>query len=113
MDYPYTLVLNKYNTLHDHALLVSDAFQPQIAPITSTELALLYWALRTVDGVGWYNSNAIAGASQKHKHLQLVPKDVLWSLRKDDDSEFPTLLDDLILPLLDSRKISPLPANVR
>jgi hypothetical protein len=88
---------------------------PQLSPITNTELALLQWMLREVEGVAWYNSNALAGASQKHKHLQLLPADILWYLR-DEDAEYvsvcccmcyfvltvccaqPSLLDELILP---------------
>jgi hypothetical protein len=35
-------------------------------------------------GVGFYNSNLMAGASQAHKHTQFIPGDAIWSLRNPD-----------------------------
>eukprot|EP01031_Cornospumella_fuschlensis_P027971 gene27971-33776_t len=94
---PYTLVLNKFNTIPDHALLVSNIFAHQLTPVSLVEVMIIYWCMRSTGGVAWYNSNALAGASQAHKHLQLVPLDEFWDMRKDD-SEYPTLLHDIVLP---------------
>lgn len=33
--------------------------------------------------MGFYNSDAISGASQKHKHLQLIPAESIRELRED------------------------------
>jgi ATP adenylyltransferase/5',5'''-P-1,P-4-tetraphosphate phosphorylase II len=63
---------------------LTDKFVPQINPITVTEFALWYWSIYQVNGVGFYNSNKIAGASQLHRHLQLIPMDVIAGMRNVD-----------------------------
>eukprot|EP01039_Chlorochromonas_danica_P000212 gene211-227_t len=102
-SFRYTMILNKFNTIPDHALIVSHDFIPQIRSISKEELILMYWTIRTIGGVAWYNSNALSGASQLHKHLQVLPIDELWKLRKDD-SEYAHLLDDLILPHIEMKQ---------
>lgn len=66
------------------SLLISDVFQPQIAPLTAAELELLHWIVSVTRSVGFYNSNAVAGASQAHRHMQFVPLDQIWHLRNAD-----------------------------
>ncbi len=65
-------------------MIISDVFQPQISPITIAEFALWYWSLYQANAVGFYNSNRISGASQLHKHLQLIPLDNLSRMRNSD-----------------------------
>jgi hypothetical protein len=65
-------------------LLVTDEFQPQIAPFSAQELELWHWILLQTRGVGFYNSNRLAGASQAHRHMQFIPQDELWPLRNFD-----------------------------
>ncbi|RYY83928.1 hypothetical protein EON63_10220 [archaeon] len=79
----HTMILSCPPKLHQ-ALLVSNTFTHQLTPITLVEMMVAYWCLRSTGGVGWYNSNTLAGASQAHKHLQLVPLDEFWDMRKDD-----------------------------
>lgn len=63
---------------------MSNTFTPQLTPLSLVEVMLVYWCMRSTDGVGWYNSNTLAGASQPRKHLQLLPLDEFWDMRKDD-----------------------------
>lgn len=66
-------VLNKYPVLEGHLLAVTRDFEPQGQELTAPDLAALWTLLLEIDGLGFYNSHAESGASQPHKHLQLVP----------------------------------------
>ena len=69
----YRCVLNKYPVLADHLLLVTRRFAPQDAILGPTDFEALFQCLHSVDGLGFYNGGTVAGASQPHRHLQLVP----------------------------------------
>lgn len=66
-------LLNKYNVIDDHLLIVTRRFVPQEALLDLDDFAALLVALRGFDALGFYNGGAAAGASQPHKHLQAVP----------------------------------------
>ena len=66
-------VLNKFNVLDHHLLIVTRRFEPQEMLLTRADLEALGLALSEIDGLGFYNGGGEAGASQRHKHLQLVP----------------------------------------
>jgi sulfate adenylyltransferase (ADP) / ATP adenylyltransferase len=65
-------LLNKFNVIDHHLLLVTRAFEDQRDLITRADFTALWMCLRKIDGLGFYNGGAEAGASQPHKHLQLV-----------------------------------------
>jgi ATP adenylyltransferase len=69
----HVCVLNKFPVLGRHALLVTRAFEPQEAYLGAADFEALALGLAEGPAVGFYNSGALAGASQRHKHLQLVP----------------------------------------
>jgi ATP adenylyltransferase len=69
----HVCLLNKYPVLEGHLLVVTRAFAPQETLLTRGDLRALALALAGLDGLGFYNGGAAAGASQRHKHLQLVP----------------------------------------
>ena len=66
-------LLNKYNVVEDHILIVTRAFEEQDSWLTRGDLAALASCLGTIDGLGFYNGGRLAGASQRHKHLQVIP----------------------------------------
>lgn len=66
-------VLNKYNVLDSHLLIVTRVFEHQETLLTLADLEALALCLGELDGLGFYNGGTVAGASQAHKHLQLVP----------------------------------------
>jgi ATP adenylyltransferase len=66
-------VLNKFNVIERHLLLVTRAFAHQEALLDAADLEALAACLREIDGLAFYNGGSVAGASQAHKHLQLVP----------------------------------------
>lgn len=66
-------LLNKFNVMDHHLLIVTRAFEHQDTLLTLNDFEALWACMTEIDGLGFYNSGAIAGASQPHKHLQIVP----------------------------------------
>jgi ATP adenylyltransferase len=66
-------LLNKWSVVDRHVLLVTRAFEDQEDPLGAADFAALFACLRETDGLGFHNAGEAAGASQRHKHLQLVP----------------------------------------
>jgi ATP adenylyltransferase len=66
-------VLNKYPVLDRHLLVVTREFAPQEALIDASDFAALAAVMRGFPSLGFYNGGKAAGASQPHKHLQVVP----------------------------------------
>ena len=66
-------VLNKFNVLHRHLLLVTRRFEHQEALLDADDFRALFACMAEYNGLGFYNGGLVAGASQPHKHLQLVP----------------------------------------
>lgn len=69
----HVCVLNKYNVIDDHLLVVTRAFEHQERLLTRADFEALCACLAEYPSLGFYNGGAVAGASQAHKHLQLVP----------------------------------------
>jgi ATP adenylyltransferase len=65
-------LLNKYNVLEHHLLIVTRSFEEQESPLTLADFDALWLCMAEREGLGFYNSGFDAGASQPHKHLQLV-----------------------------------------
>lgn len=68
----HLLLLNKFPVLDDHLLIITRAFVPQLGLLDEGDFQALLDALVATDGLGFYNAGAIAGASQPHRHLQVV-----------------------------------------
>ena len=66
-------LLNKFNVVDHHLVIVTRSFESQDALLTCEDCAALLICLAEIDGVEFYNAGRIAGASQRHKHLQLIP----------------------------------------
>ncbi len=66
-------LLNKYNVVENHLLIVTREFEEQENLINHADFTALCACLQKVNGLGFYNSGKDAGASVRHKHLQLVP----------------------------------------
>lgn len=70
-------LLNKFNVLEQHLLIVTRRFEHQESLLDRADFEALCLVLQGIDGLGFYNGRAAAGASQPHKHLQLVPLPLL------------------------------------
>jgi ATP adenylyltransferase len=69
----HVCILNKYNVVDHHLLIITRAFEEQESLLTLEDFAAMWTCLADFDGLAFYNSGKTAGASQRHKHLQLVP----------------------------------------
>jgi sulfate adenylyltransferase (ADP) / ATP adenylyltransferase len=65
--------LNKFNVVEHHLLMITRQFESQETLLTQSDLAALWTVLAQIDGLAFFNGGALAGASQPHKHLQLIP----------------------------------------
>lgn len=66
-------LLNKFNVIDYHLLIVTRHFEDQEILLTKQDFEALWLSMSEFDGLGFYNGGLVAGASQKHKHLQLIP----------------------------------------
>ncbi|TKS61689.1 MAG: hypothetical protein EWM72_00437 [Nitrospira sp.] len=73
----HVALLNKFNVVDHHLLIVTRAFEDQVALLTREDCAALLSCLAEIDGVAFYNAGPAAGASQRHKHLQVIPLSAL------------------------------------
>lgn len=69
----HLVLLNKFNVLDHHLLVVTRAFEPQDSLITLADFEAWLACLREFEALGFYNGGREAGASQPHKHMQIVP----------------------------------------
>jgi sulfate adenylyltransferase (ADP) / ATP adenylyltransferase len=66
-------VLNKFNVLENHVLVVTSGFVHQESPLTTADFSAAAVGLGHGGALAFYNAGRIAGASQPHRHFQLVP----------------------------------------
>jgi sulfate adenylyltransferase (ADP) / ATP adenylyltransferase len=69
----HVALLNKFALIPHHMLIVTRRFEAQEALLCDADFEALCVCLAQVDGLTFYNGGAVAGASQPHKHLQMVP----------------------------------------
>jgi len=69
----HVALLNKFNVIDHHLLIVTRCFKPQEALLELDDFVALAACMAEFDGLGFYNGGAESGASQPHKHLQIVP----------------------------------------
>ena len=69
----HTVVLNKFRVLNHHLLLITNQFEPQLNLLNFFDFTALAGCMKEFPSLGFYNGGAEAGASQSHKHLQIVP----------------------------------------
>ncbi|MGA1621565.1 MAG: ATP adenylyltransferase family protein [Synechocystis sp.] len=66
-------LLNKFNAVDHHLLIVTRQFEDQQTPLNPPDFAAAVQVLQEKPGLIFYNSGPIAGASQPHRHLQWIP----------------------------------------
>ena len=66
-------LLNKFNVIEHHLLIVTRAFEHQETLLTLRDFEAVCRCMAEFEGLAFYNGGKIAGASQDHKHLQLIP----------------------------------------
>jgi ATP adenylyltransferase len=66
-------LLNKFNVVEHHLLIVTRLFEEQDDYLTGSDFSAMLAGLAEYESLAFYNGGVVAGASQRHKHLQLVP----------------------------------------
>lgn len=66
-------LLNKFNVIDRHLLVVTRRFVHQESLLDRDDLAALLACMAGGEALGFYNGGVTAGASQPHTHLQIVP----------------------------------------
>jgi len=69
----YHCLLNKYNVMNNHILMVTKQFEPQRTPLGPEDFMAALICLQAQEGLVFYNGGPDAGASVEHKHLQMIP----------------------------------------
>lgn len=69
----HVALLNKFNVVEHHLLIVTRDFEDQETLLTLHDFEALWACMSEYDSFGFYNGGEEAGASQRHKHLQMVP----------------------------------------
>lgn len=70
----HLVILNKYNVVDHHCLIITRAFESQNDLLNYNDFYALWTLLKQIKGLGFYNCGRLSGASQPHKHLQLIPE---------------------------------------
>jgi ATP adenylyltransferase len=69
----HVCILNKFNVVDYHLLIITRAFESQQSLLTLEDFRSTGACLEEFPGLVFYNGGKLAGASQPHKHLQIVP----------------------------------------
>jgi len=70
----HVVLLNKFPVQRGHLLLISQQWQPQSGWIQAGDWQAVAQMDADTPGLWFFNSCAAAGASQPHRHLQLLPR---------------------------------------
>ncbi|CAK7207612.1 bifunctional AP-4-A phosphorylase/ADP sulfurylase [Sporothrix eucalyptigena] len=97
----HRLVLNKFAISQDHSILATTTFRPQAHVLEATDLAAAYTCIEAYADAGeelfvFFNSGSHSGASQPHRHLQLLPVAKMREGLEDGGSGWDVLVDRLI-----------------
>jgi sulfate adenylyltransferase (ADP) / ATP adenylyltransferase len=69
----HVALLNKFNIVEHHLVIPTRAFEEQAHLLGLADFEAWCACLAEFDGLGFYNGGEEAGASQRHKHMQIVP----------------------------------------
>ena len=70
----HVVILNKYPVQTTHMLLITQDWQPQTGWLSMEDWRSLARVDAMTTGLWFFNSGPDAGASQPHRHLQLLPR---------------------------------------
>jgi ATP adenylyltransferase len=66
-------LLNKFNVIDHHLLIVTREFEKQESLLTESDFDAMWRCMAGFRGLAFYNGGRMAGASEPHKHLQMIP----------------------------------------
>jgi ATP adenylyltransferase len=74
LGHRHLVLLNKYPVQAGHVLLITQGYEPQSGWLDAGDWAAVERVDADTGGLWFFNSCAEAGASQPHRHLQLLPR---------------------------------------
>lgn len=70
----HRLIFNKYPAFANHVLVISKEPEPQSERLSLEDFKASLLTLKSLnEAFMYYNSGPLAGASQNHKHMQVIP----------------------------------------
>ncbi|PHS73544.1 MAG: phosphorylase [Porticoccus sp.] len=82
----YRCLLNKFNVMDHHILMVTTEFAYQREPLNSEDFYAALICLQARRGLVFFNGGPDAGSSITHKHLQMIP---LTETGNEADNSYP------------------------
>ena len=70
----HTLILNKYPVQLGHMLLITNKWEPQNGWLNEDDFEAILNVDNDTTGLWFFNSSKESGASQPHRHFQLLPR---------------------------------------
>ncbi|KAM9977414.1 hypothetical protein ACTFIR_011280 [Dictyostelium discoideum] len=68
----HNLVLNKYNVSNHHSIIATKDFENQVNPLNQFDFKAIWKCIKECDMLCFFNCGPNSGASQPHKHVQLL-----------------------------------------
>ncbi|EGC28455.1 hypothetical protein DICPUDRAFT_44241 [Dictyostelium purpureum] len=68
----HNLVLNKYNVSNYHSIIATKEFENQTDPLNEFDFKAIWKCIRECNMLCFFNCGPNSGASQPHKHVQLL-----------------------------------------
>ena len=72
----HQLILNKYPVQIGHILLITNKWMPQNGWLDINDWDAIKFVNNDTSGLWFFNSGPLAGASQPHRHIQLLRRDI-------------------------------------
>eukprot|EP00890_Picochlorum_soloecismus_P003465 jgi/Picsp_1/4119/NSC_01629-R1_ap4a phosphorylase ii len=71
----HSCVLNKFNLVAHHCIIITDDFHPQEEPLDARDFEACWEVVccMPAGGLAYFNCGENSGASQPHKHIQCIP----------------------------------------
>lgn len=82
----YRCLLNKFNVMDHHILMVTTEFAQQREPLNSEDFHAALTCLQAQQGLVFFNGGPEAGSSITHKHLQMIP---FTKTENETDNNYP------------------------
>ena len=80
----HSLLLNKFNVVENHLLLITSSFESQDDPVNARDFQHVFQVFeafpREITPLAFYNCGPKSGMSQPHKHIQILPMPLAPSL---------------------------------
>lgn len=80
----HRLLFNKFAVVKNHVLVVTSSYQEQTEPVNQNDFSAIFKVVSALKGLCIFNSGPHSGASQPHKHAQVMPmfKETKYSITK-------------------------------